>query len=352
LKTVIERADHAALATGTFSCGALSKDPMLIVRGEVQFFTPDEEVSDATSLVYKLTLLTTDGQTYLFNGYNVIGAGLSSSFSSSWTAATTLSSCITRLDGSLVGRGRLHLSWRNFASELKGFRPTGSGDLLTTTVLPPLQFWNYFARNIAQFLFRPLSRLQYPDQTHSGYTPKVAAQRIDTLTASDGVQTTTKVWAPDPRFKGDKKALPVLMIPGVSVDDQVFSLPTIPTNAVEYFTARGYTVYVHTPRFGRTPAAKKGYTVYDARLDIAAAMKFVHDQFPGKMYIICHCAGAIATSMGLLDGTLPPEWIQGLTASQVFFTQHFGTINALKARTSLLPNILKVRFSLIYLHLY
>jgi len=78
-----------------------------------------------------------------------------------------------------------------------------------------------------------------------------------------------------------------------------YPLPTLPQNTVDYFTMHGYMVYVPTLRFGRTPVAEKWCAAYDARLDVAAAMEYVHEH-GGKMYILCHCVGVIATSMGLL----------------------------------------------------
>jgi hypothetical protein len=316
---------------------------MQVLRGEVQFFTVDETVSDGTNLAYKLTLLSTEGETYLLNGYKEVDSEMAFSVSNTWKATTTLYTTITRIDGSVVGRGRLHISWRNFASELKSFRPTSSGSLQTTAV-PTLGFLGYFARSVARFFLTPLSRLSYPDPTHTGYLPKADPTQIITLVAKDGVECTMKMWVPKgnpAKVDGTSAKLPLMMIPGASVDDQIFSLPTIRQNAVEYFTSNGYTVYVPIHRVGLTPAAEKGYTAYDARLDIAAAMEYVHKQHGGKMYIICHCLGAIATSMGLLDGTLNTKWIQGLTVSQVFFRPHFALVNSIKARASFLVPLYK-----------
>jgi hypothetical protein len=340
-RIVIERPDYASLATGTFSCGALSKDPMLILHGAVQFFTVDKAVSDGTNLAYKLTLLSTDGETYLLNGYKNIDPSMTFSVTNTWKATTTLDTTITRIDGSMVGRGRLHISLKNFMSQLKSFGPTSSSSLLSS-----LKFLGYFARNVARFFVTPLSPLTYPDPTHTGYLPKALPVQIVTLIAADGVQTSMKVWVPQnsAQVDGVQSKLPILMVPGASVDDQIFSLPTLAQNTVDYFTSHGYTVYVPTLRFGRTPIAEKGYTAYDARLDVAAAMEFVHERHGGKMYILCHCVGSIATSMGLLDGTLHPEWIHGVTASQVFHRQHFGSVNAAKARSSL-ANLYQVSFS-------
>ncbi|KAJ7443324.1 glucose-methanol-choline oxidoreductase [Mycena galericulata] len=325
---------------------------MLVLRGDVQFFTVDGTVADGTNLAYKLTLLSTAGETYLLKGYKEIDSSVAFSIPGTWKATKTLHTTITRIDGSMVGRGVLHVSWRNFESEVESFGTTTSGSLLQK-VIPSLRFLSYFARNVLSFFLAPLSRLDYPDPAHTGYLLKAAPAQVVTLTARDGVQTPLKVWVP-PRHSAQSngvktKKLPLLLIPGASVDDGIYSLPTIPENTVDYFTSHGYTVYIPTPRFGRIPAAHLGNTAYDARLDVEAAMKYVHDRHPGKMLVhdrhpgkmlvVCHCVGAIATSMGLLDGTLPAEWIQGLVASQVFFKQHFGRVNAIKARTPLLANV-------------
>ena len=81
-------------------------------------------------------------------------------------------------------------------------------------------------------------------------------------------------------------------------------------------------------------AAYKGYTTFDARLDIVAAMlqvrKFNESQTntaPEKLYVIAHCAGSVALSIGLLDGTIPADWIKGVTASNVFMTPIFAKVN-------------------------
>ncbi|KAK7042261.1 FAD/NAD(P)-binding domain-containing protein [Favolaschia claudopus] len=369
VKNLIDREDHASLATGTFSCGALSPDPMLVLRGSVQFFTLDDSVSDGINLTYKLTLLTTKGNVYLLNGYKEIDAGMAFSAVNTWKATTTLNTTITRLSGDggevVVGRGRLHIGWRNFGDELKSFgsiQLTRSGVILNRNSNSggALRFLSFFTRNVARFFFTPLAPLEYPDASHTGYFDKIPPARIIELTASDGVKTSMKMWAPQATTipglgdQGKGKMMPILMIPGASVDDQIFSLPTIFLNTVEYFTARGYTVYVPTHRMGKTLIAEEGWTAYDARLDVGAAVEYVynahqrdeHDETKGKkndgkqkIYVICHCIGALATSMSLLDGTIDAEYIAGMTASQVFYRPHFTRFNSLKARTSVLVKL-------------
>ncbi|KAF2741804.1 FAD/NAD(P)-binding domain-containing protein [Sporormia fimetaria CBS 119925] len=347
VETLIQRADHASLATGTFSCAALSKDPLLILRGEVQFFIDDETVSDGENLAYRLTLLSTDGQKYLLNGYKKLDSRMAFSVSHTWKATTTLYTTITELDGAVVGRGKLTISWRNFKSELKSFdtisgTKAGAGSRLSG--LGAMQrFLTFFAGKTANFFFSPFRRLSYPDSSTDGYYNKQPPSSTITLTADDGVQTVMKVWSAQTDSKTDAEdKMPVLLIPGASVDDQIYSLPTIPVNAIEYFTSKGHVCYVPTPRFGMSPYATKGYTAYDARQDVAAAMRYVREAHKGrKFYVVCHCLGAIATSMALLDGSVPSEWIKGMTVSQAFFKLQFGAVNSLKllAGPKVLPNL-------------
>ncbi|KAF2083168.1 FAD/NAD(P)-binding domain-containing protein [Saccharata proteae CBS 121410] len=342
VNNLIDRSDHASIATGSFSCGALSPDPLLVLRGEVQFFSQDETISDGKNLAYKLVLLSTSGETYLFNGYKMVDSSITLSIGKTWKATTTLYVTITRLDGSMVGRGKIYISWRNFAAELKSFGTTGGSIIRGVSSIS--SFLGYFAKNTVDYFLSPLRMLQYPDSSsNEGYLPKVGPVEVATLTAKDGVETTLKVWAPQTphgeEVNGTAAKSPLLMIPGLSVDEQVFALPTISENAVEYFTALGYTVYVPVPRFGRTPTAETGYTIYDARFDVLAAMQYVHDRHEEKMYILCHCQGSVATAMGLMDETLPVSWIKGLTTSQVFMTPQFGALNAIKAKTSLLTTV-------------
>ncbi|KAF9469642.1 Alpha/Beta hydrolase protein [Collybia nuda] len=339
IDNLIERENEAPFATGVFSCGALSRDPLLILRGEVKFFSSDEIVSDATNLAYKLQLLSTSGETYILNGYKRVDPRIAFSVSETWKATTKLYTTINRVDGSLVGRGVVKITWRNFLDQLKTLQGTTKRGWLYRLV-PTAAFIGFFAKNITDYFLGPLRKLQYPETDYRGYLKKPPPSRSVTLTADDGVQITLKVWNPVNASGSSRDSLPILLVPGASVDDQIYSLPTIPVNTVDYFTARGYTCYIPTLRFGRTPVAQEGYTAYDTRLDVLAAMHYVHEDCGGKkFYVIAHCVGAIATSMGLLDGTLPAEWIRGMTVSQVFFKQVVGAVNTLKGQTTFLQSV-------------
>lgn len=332
----------ASIATGTFSCGGLSQHPLMVRDGQVQFFTIDDQVSDGTNLVYDLTLASTKCEIYYLHGYKIVDSAMAFSVSQTWKATTTLYTTITSPDGTLAGRGILEISWRNFVDELQSFGPmrTSTGFLGKLGMFAaPVKFVNFFAQNTAKYFFSPLRTLQYPDKTTSGYLPKLGPVTDVELVAQDGVKTNMKVWKPT----GTQRSMAILFIPGASVDDQVFALPTIETNTVEYFTALGYTCYVPTLRFGVRPAAQVGYTAYDARLDVKASMEYVRDQESGrKFYVVCHCLGSIATGIALLTGEVQANWLTGMTCSQVFTNLRFGHINNIKSATQALVKVYTV----------
>ncbi|KAJ5374801.1 hypothetical protein N7517_006807 [Penicillium concentricum] len=113
---------------------------------------------------------------------------------------------------------------------------------------------------------------------------------------------------------------------------------------VEYFTQRGYRCYALTPRWGCDAAVAQKSTVFDSRLDVAAAIAYICEQEqekPKKPYVIAHCQGSVALCAELLDGTIQGSQLLGITANSVFMNHVFGYWNSLKGRTTLLIQFYK-----------
>ncbi|KAL1797001.1 hypothetical protein ACET3X_005541 [Alternaria dauci] len=320
---------------GTFACGALSQDPLMVTGGTVELFTTDKEVADAVNLMYMLDLLSTDGARYRFHGYKRLDSAAAFSVSKAWRATTTLYTTITGSNGVVVGQGILRLSLHDFFTELQSLRSrTTSGTV--SNMQAQARFLKFFATNIASYMFSPFRRLQYPTPSteRSGYHEK-EIPTMTTLTADDGVRFPIKLWSP--RSGIQEKHTPIVFIPGASVDDQIFSLPTIPNNTIDYFTSLGYRCYVPILRFGIGEEARKGDTVYDARLDVRAAMQYVRErEQERKIYAVVHCLGSIATGIALLNGDVDASWLKGMTSSQVFINLIFSPDNDFKARHPIL----------------
>lgn len=333
---------NASQVAGTFSCGTLSQNPLMIIDGTINFFIVDNSVSDSKNLVYDLMLASTEGKTYFFHGTKIIDSSIAFSMPRTWKATTTLYATITGLDGSLVGRGILNITIGDFIRELRSFRsiPPAKGLAANMSTIAP--FVNFWLRNLTPHFLAPFRSLQFPGKDTTGYLKKPIPARTATLVADDDVRTIIKVW--HPAAHSSKRHTPILFLPGASVDDQIFSLLTVPTNTIDYFTQLGYTCYVATLRFGKLDAAQRGYTAYDARLDVRAAMQFVREMEGNKkFYVVCHCLGSIATGMALLSGTVDAGWIRGMTCSQVFTHLRFAKVNRIKARTQFLERLYQVR---------
>lgn len=217
------------MATGTFSCGALSKDPFMVLRGEVQFFSQDINSPDTKNLAYKMDLMGTDGQLLHFNGYKVIDSSIAFSVSTTWKATTTLYVTLTRPNGSVVGRGILTISLRNFKSEMLSFG--GSGTTVLGRLGAATHFVSWFMGQTLGFFFSPFRVLQYPAISATGYYPKTPPAEVVTLTAADGVKVMLHVWRPQSSRGGILRSRsrtavtsgkpPLLFVPGAAVDQQV-----------------------------------------------------------------------------------------------------------------------------------
>jgi hypothetical protein len=321
--------------TGTFACNTLHAGPLRIIGGEVKFFVTDREVSHASNLVYELQLLASNGNSYNLHGYKRLSGATTLSISRTWKATTTLYTTIESADGVVVGRGILHISLRNLLMTVAGMRGKSNTSILRSMGMQ-LRYLVSFAKNIASWVFSPLQSLQYsaPPGTEIQQFLKPVARKTIVITAA-GNEVPMKVW--DPAAHAEWKRTPVVLLPGAAVDDRIFSLPTVRTNTIEYFTALGYRCYVPTLRFGSGQAARRGDTVYDARLDVAAVIKHIRQlEDESQVYVIAHCLGSIAMGIALLTGDVDARWIKGMTVSQVFTDLILSKDNELKARTGLL----------------
>lgn len=322
---------YRGCATGTVSFSALSRHPLMIIQGHVDLFVTDENVSDALKLVYNLDLLGVDGKEYSMHGYKTIDSRITLSPVRAWTATTTLFTTISLKDGTQVAKGILRLSLGDFVSELASLRCNpGLGFMQRSCV--KARFLRFFAHNLASYVLSPFRALEYTasKQDKSENWEKVTPSEIHTR-STDGVECCMKIWEPSPFVP--LKETPIVLIPGASVDHQVFSLSTIPVNTIDYLTLQGYRCYVPVLRFGIGAEARSGWTVFEARLDVKAALEYVRArEGHRKVYAIVHCLGSIATATALLQGDIEADWFCGMTCSQVFTDLIYTADNNFKAR--------------------
>jgi hypothetical protein len=307
----------------------------MVQRGEFQLFNKDPREASTKNLTYNFDMINPKGDKLHFNGYKVVNPSVAFDPLGFWKATSTLYVTITDPDNIVVGRGTLHIQPADFGSEITTLQPAGSS--LYARLRSTAEFLGYFTKQSANIFFAPLSLLQWPSPTFNGFRNVTPITQTIDIVASDGIHSTMQMW--NPLGKDSSAAAPtILFIPGAAVDHQIFALPTIEKNAIDYFREAGYRCFCVTHRVGKTMNAQKGYTTFDARLDILAALAHIRKSqaadtkgLADKIYVIAHCAGSVALAGGLLDGTIPADWIRGITASNVFMNPMFAQINLLKA---------------------
>ncbi|PQK08008.1 hypothetical protein BB8028_0001g00890 [Beauveria bassiana] len=334
--------------SGTLVCPAIPGSPFMLHGGTVDLFQPDPDRCGTKKLVYDCLMTGTNGRPLHLHGFKLLDASVSLSPRQLWRAMTKLHVTVVddKSGGETVAAGILKVTPGSFLKQLRTLTAAGQGRAERCRRIMDLS--SHLVHEMAPHLFLPLGPLQYvatkPLGGFANPTEPTATYRI---VARDGVETKLLMWEPDPAHvaQDDVSGAPVptenlFMIPGAGVDHQIFALPTIATNAVNYFTRAGYRVFVLVHRIGRLDSASQSrspssspWTTYDARLDIRAGLEKVRQlqQGSGKLYTIAHCMGSVALACGLLDGAVPADWIRGITCSQVFMNPIWARSNMRKA---------------------
>lgn len=349
---LVNHSQHRGMLTGTFVCPAIPGSPFMVQRGEFNLFVLNNKAPGTRNLTYDFDMTGIDGRMLHFHGYKVVDSSVALAPFEFWRATSTLYVTISEhvpgmcadLDDEdawrrapVLAKGIMHIQPADFLAQINTMSPTGSN--LIRKAVSAASFLTYFTRKSLSLFLAPLTPLQYPTQSFSGFINNTPWTDSVEVTASDGVTTRLHVWEPTHIPGNDPKNVRNLfMIPGASVDHQIFALPTIPYNAVNYFTRAGYRVFITVHRISQLMLAGSHWTTYDARLDIRACLEHIRaTQGPEPVYTIAHCMGSVAFSCGLLDGTIPSSWILGITCSQVFMNPVWGPTNMAKVMAGPLP---------------
>ncbi|KAK4239136.1 cholesterol oxidase [Achaetomium macrosporum] len=351
-KEMVNHAQHRGVLTGTFVCPVIAGSPFMVQRGEFNLFIMNNKAPGTKNLTYDFDMTGVNGRKLHFHGYKVVDSSVALAPFQFWKATSTLYVTISEhvpdmcadLDdedawrrGTVVAKGIMHIQPADFISQINTMTPTGSN--LIRKAVSAASFLTYFTRKSLSLFLSPLTSLQYPTQTFSGFINHTPPTQSFEIVASDGVCSRMHMWEPTHVPGNDPKNIRNLfMIPGASVDHQIFALPTIPYNAVNYFTRAGYRVFVTVHRISQLMTAGSLWTTYDARLDLRACLEHIRTAYgPDKIYTVAHCMGSVAFASGLLDGTIPSSWILGITCSQVFMNPVWGPTNMAKVMAGPVP---------------
>lgn len=348
-KELISYSQHRGMLTGTFVCPAISGSPFMVQRGEFNLFILNNKAPGTRNLTYDFDMTGVNGRRLHFHGYKVVDSSVALAPFQFWKATSTLYVTISEhvpgmchdMDdedawrkGPPIAKGIMQIQAADFLQQINTVTATGSNWI--KKALSAATFMSYFTRKSMSLFLAPLYSLQYPSQTFSGCINDTLPQKSYDIVADDGVKSRMYMWEPTnvPHI-ASTNIKNIFMIPGASVDHQIFALPTIRFNAINYLTRAGYRVYVSVHRIGQTMIAGSNYTTYDARYDLKACLAKIRDlQGEDKIYTIAHCMGSVAFASGLLDGTIPASWILGINCSQVFMNPIWGTTNMAKVMAS------------------
>lgn len=372
-KSIVRDPDHRGMLTGTFVCPTIPGSPFMVQRGEFNLFKLDHKAPGTRNLTYDFDMTGINGELLHFHGYKVVDSSVALAPFQFWRSTSTLYATISQRTRKgpisdfteeedawrrlkVIAKGIMHIQPTDFLSEIMTLTPTGSSIL--QKVQSAASFMTFFTRKSMSLFLAPFTSLQYPSASYSGYVNNTLPDQSFDIYSIDDVCTKLHMWnATQPPSDGSP-VQDLFMIPGASVDHQIFALPTIPYNAVNYFTRAGYRVFVTVHRIGQLMIAENNWTTYDARLDIKACLEYIRkirrDEFakankmsqedlvkakwqPPKTYCISHCMGSVAFSCGLLDGTIPSAWVKGVTCSQVFMNPIWNTMNMIKATAGPIP---------------
>lgn len=264
--------------TGTARCVKISPDLINIEQGNFILFEQDQSMPMQRNMIYNLDLITSSGVKIYLHGSKKIHPTIGMSPLKAWRATTTLATTLSISDGSMIGKGELRISFAGFLTQLRSLRVLGPTATANRKLL--LSFLLTFTKRMCEVMFVPFVRLQYPadaSDSISGHFIKPEPDHVQQVEASDGVTTALRMWQP---LSGKTASRNLLFIPGGAVTHEIYALPTINVNAVDYFTARGYRCWCITHRAATVDRAKdkRAWTTFDARLDIEAALKAIRRQ--------------------------------------------------------------------------
>jgi pimeloyl-ACP methyl ester carboxylesterase len=135
------------------------------------------------------------------------------------------------------------------------------------------------------------------------------------------------------RVPGGKKG-PVLLVHGVGVSSDMFALPTIGPNFVEYLEREGYDIWLLDWRASIIHPLRQFTLDEAAVIDMPAAVRHVREVTGAEtVQAVVHCAGALAFFMSMGAGLLPD--VTSVVASQVALHVNAPPASVLKARARL-----------------
>jgi len=326
LDEMLSQSAHEAAMIGTLACPALSPEPMTISEGRFNLFVVDQNNVDTRNMVYRMTLNAVDGQEYFFHGVKIIKKG---NLLDIWPQTTTLYVTVSQseaLDAAVLGEGVLHISPRDFATQLGTIDVTNAaGNVARLDAIA--RFGGFFAGVLYDTYGGVIAprKIFDPNATpRVKRTLRACAPEVHTFRTSDGV--TLKLT----RYKGGAKG-PVMVVHGAGVSSGIFSTDLIDTNLLEYVYAHGYDVWLFDFRVSidlpsaNAPSNGDQIATIDHPEAVAEILRLTGAP---SVQVIAHCYGATTFTMAMLAGI---SGVRSVLLSQIsahMFVKPLGDIKA------------------------
>eukprot|EP00794_Sanderia_malayensis_P000593 gene593-1255_t len=287
-KMIVHDPDHGADVTGTISCPALSKDPLSISNGKFSIFADSKEIVEAKEMTYHFVLTSSDCKKYFFQGKKIIKDDKFAEIG--LTDTTTLFVTIQEESsfGSLLGRGILRISLRDFFHQLRSLEIINT-DNLAEKLKWTAKFGKFFAKNIWDtYIGVSRKKVFYPNAPPRVKRPlrtNGALPVVHKVITEDNVELRLT------RYNGGGKG-PLIVAHGMGMDIRLYTLDTIETNFLEFYLEQGYDKDVQ---------------------------------------IVAHCASSVALWGSLLSGKLKGK-VRSVVFSQAMALPEGSFMNTLKSK--------------------
>jgi cholesterol oxidase len=335
LYDMLRRPDHSASLYGSVSVPALSTEPFSVTKGTFHLLTVDPDEVRTRRMTYKMPMEHPDGRTFFLHGFKRIHDDRGFDV---WSDTTTLFVSVHEGEdesGPVVGRGVLRIKTKDFSKQLRTFKITNAGGI-ARRLKAMADFGKFFAGALYDTyggVLAPRSTLDPGATARTRRELAVDPPDAHYFSTADGVSLRLV------RYEGGSKG-PVLLVHGLGMSGQVFSVDTLNVNLVEYLAESGYDVWVLDSRASIDIAGSEDQFTADliAEQDLPAAVGKVRELTgEAAVDVVAHGLGATTLLMAIVGGL---QGVRSAVCSQGGL--HVVTQRAARVKAGLyLPGVIK-----------
>ena len=301
LDRLLEHDEHRAHLIGTVHAPQLSSRPLSALGGSFQLLVRDPDVVGQRRMVYEVPLHSVEGDACFLAGYKLIHDDKGFDL---WPDTTTLYVTLHRgsdASGEVLGRGILEIQVSDFLRQMTTMRALNTDNLLESAAAIA-RFGRYFAGALAETHATAIApdRVFDPDAPPRERRPLRTGEPTEvlSLTTDDGVAIRLT------RYRGGDRG-PVMLVHGLGVASNIYSLDTVETNMTEFLFEAGYDVWLLDFRASIfLPASERRFSADEVALyDYPAAVAAVRGHTGADaIQVVAHCVGGVTFCMAMLAG--------------------------------------------------